>query len=637
MKTLARWRRIGLNGETLEARRLLTAAANGGEADVALGSGGAPCVAPLAALAAEVEPQYLVYQTPRLQPGNAPLVGTPAYTGTDQVDILWQTKTIGAGQMDSFEVSYRRGGTTDPWQPATTNSPLDVGQETRIVHSATILGLAWDTDYEYQVKHVRAGGVLATYHHRFHTRVAPGESTPFDFVAYGDSTNQGGGGYPLVQRRINQLDPDFALLLGDNAYGFGTHIEFDYRLVPELSPESTEWIAEHIDYLGIGNHDGGVLSVTRGQPSRDNYSTPHAVAGVNAYASPPAVEFAEFNYSFDYGNVHFLTMDMNAVELLNNAGAQRILDLFDYALADMTASQADWKVAYFHQPVVGTDKPHDDPSDYFFQEALTHLLAAGVDLVLVGDSHTYSWTHAMTGFQDYNQNGMIAANEVDFVTDTDRTYPKDAGLMQVVSGAGGSSLRSHAYLDPFFAAAYTGDDPDILPPHIYPMEYGFAHVQVTQDRLTVSYISAETGRIVGDTNGNWVADANEPFFGRFQIVDVAVARGDLNGDDTLSAADIDLLATALRAGDPDPRYDLNGDTVNDTADYEMLLDSIVGVPRGDANLDFAFTSSDLVSIFQSGKFETTQAAGWAEGDWTGDGLFTSTDLILVFQLGTYRT
>jgi hypothetical protein len=629
-----------LSGERCERRDLLTAELAAAAA-VEL-AGQAACFALPAPRAAEVEPQYVVYQTPRLQPGNAPLLGTPAYTGTDQVDILWQTKTVGTGQLDSFQVSYRRAGTTDPWQSATLNDPLDVGQETRVVHSATILGLAWDSDYEYRVTHLRAGEVLAAYQHSFHTRLAPGDSKPFDFVAYGDSTSGGQGGFPSVQTRINQIDPAFALLLGDNAYEYGLHRDFDHRLVPDLSPQSAEWIASHIDYLGIGNHDGGILSVPRGQPlevrgqsSRDNYSAPIAVAGVNAYAQPAPTEFAEFNYSFDYGNVHFLTLDMNPLEFSNNAGAQQVLDLLDYALADMSASPARWKIAYFHQPIVGTDKSHDDPGSYFFQEALTHLRAAGVDMVLVGDSHTYSWTHALTGFEDDNQNGTITADEVDFVPDTERTYPKDAGLIQVVSGAGGRSLRSHPYPDPFIASAYAGTSAG-HPPGTFPMEAGFAHVQVTQDRLTVSYISAATGLIVGDTNGNWVADADEPYFGRFQIVDAAVARGDLNSDDVLDAADIDLLAAALRAGDPAARYDMNGDAVNDAADFDMLIESILGAPRGDANLDGAFNSSDLVSIFQVGKYETGQAATWSEGDWNGDSQFSSTDLVLVFQWGTYR-
>ena len=81
---------------------------------------------------------------------------------------------------------------------------------------------------------------------------------------------------------------------------------------------------------------------------------------------------------------------------------------------------------------------------------------------------------------------------------------------------------------------------------------------------------------------------------------------------------------------------MNGDATNNMADYDLLIDSIIGVPRGDANLDGAFNSSDLVSIFQVGRYETAQPANWADGDWDGDGFFSSVDLVLVFQLGTYR-
>ena len=56
---------------------------------------------------------------------------------------------------------------------------------------------------------------------------------------------------------------------------------------------------------------------------------------------------------------------------------------------------------------------------------------------------------------------------------------------------------------------------------------------------------------------------------------------------------------------------------------------------GDANLDGLFNSTDLVQVFQAGKYETSQAADWNQGDWNGDGRFDSQDLIATFQRGTY--
>ena len=59
---------------------------------------------------------------------------------------------------------------------------------------------------------------------------------------------------------------------------------------------------------------------------------------------------------------------------------------------------------------------------------------------------------------------------------------------------------------------------------------------------------------------------------------------------------------------------------------------------GDANLDGRFNSSDLVKVFQAGKYEDSifQNASWEEGDWNGDGDFDSQDLVMAFQLGWYE-
>lgn len=57
---------------------------------------------------------------------------------------------------------------------------------------------------------------------------------------------------------------------------------------------------------------------------------------------------------------------------------------------------------------------------------------------------------------------------------------------------------------------------------------------------------------------------------------------------------------------------------------------------GDSNLDGVFNSTDLVLVFQAGKYETgIQDADWATGDWNEDGYFNSSDLVLAFQEGHY--
>lgn len=57
---------------------------------------------------------------------------------------------------------------------------------------------------------------------------------------------------------------------------------------------------------------------------------------------------------------------------------------------------------------------------------------------------------------------------------------------------------------------------------------------------------------------------------------------------------------------------------------------------GDANDDGLFDSSDLVVMFQFGKFESNNTATRIEGDWDGNQRFDTSDLVKVFQAGLYQ-
>lgn len=57
---------------------------------------------------------------------------------------------------------------------------------------------------------------------------------------------------------------------------------------------------------------------------------------------------------------------------------------------------------------------------------------------------------------------------------------------------------------------------------------------------------------------------------------------------------------------------------------------------GDANLDEHFNSADMVQVFAAGKYETGQAATWAQGDWNEDGVFNSSDLSYAYANNTYE-
>jgi hypothetical protein len=113
--------------------------------------------------------------------------------------------------------------------------------------------------------------------------------------------------------------------------------------------------------------------------------------------------------------------------------------------------------------------------------------------------------------------------------------------------------------------------------------------------------------------------------------------GDVDRDGILSAADIDALCAAVLSGSEDSRFDLTGDSQVDTSDHQRLVDGVLQVVVGDANLDGMFNSSDLVLIFQLGEYEDRSAgnSGWSDGDWNCDGEFSTSDLVVAFQRGGY--
>ncbi|MEB3200619.1 MAG: metallophosphoesterase [Synechococcaceae cyanobacterium] len=421
-------------------------------------------------------PQYSVWQTPRLQLGNAPLKGY-AGSGTDQVEVLWQTKPAGSGTQDRFTVDVRLAGTA-AWSPGGTIQQLAQPVDGRIVFSSRLGSLQYATDYEYRVQHWSGDVLLGEYSSPFRTRLAAGDATPFSFVAYGDSgdpstINQ----FRAVQNRINALDQTtpmaFAMLLGDNTYSTGTHAQLDSRFVPSLAPEATAWNARRIDYAAFGNHD---IMTDNGAPTEASFSSPIPVASVTSVASAPAGERPEHTYSFDHGDVHIATFDSNSYNDPVRLNAQ-----LTWLEADMQASNARWKIAVQHHPVAGSPDKPESPADNYYQQVVSRLRGANVDLLLAGHTHTYHQSFPLLG-----QSGGVAT----FVNDTDGVYDKGAGLVQVAIGTGGTALRSGLFSDkPYIRAGFsTSTTPAVMP--------GFGRIEVTPDSLVLSYIAADDGAVL---------------------------------------------------------------------------------------------------------------------------------------------
>jgi hypothetical protein len=115
-------------------------------------------------------------------------------------------------------------------------------------------------------------------------------------------------------------------------------------------------------------------------------------------------------------------------------------------------------------------------------------------------------------------------------------------------------------------------------------------------------------------------------------------RGDLNGDFSLTAADIDLLTAQIRVGSDDQTLDFDADGLVGVGDLETLVRDLMKTYFGDADLDGKFDTSDLVDVLSFGEYEdgNLNNSTWSTGDWNGDGEFSSSDLVVALADGGFE-
>ncbi|MGH9674153.1 MAG: metallophosphoesterase, partial [Bryobacteraceae bacterium] len=241
----------------------------------------------------------------------------------DRATITWTTLDPGAGSVefapdDSF--SFRSAAGVEEFSSARTGLGYAYHQ-----FRADLNGLRPDTEYRYRVAvdgAVLDGGPLL----RFRT---PG-SGPLKFVAVGDT-----GQNTAVQNEIALLmaeeNPALIVHTGDVVYPVGGWTEYqDFYFTPY------EDLARRAPfYLSLGNHD---VMTSSGDPYLSLHA--HPSDGV------PAADRGRY-YSFDWGNVHFLSLDSNAPVIPGEAAMARMLQWLDN---DLAASRQFWRIAYFHHP-----------------------------------------------------------------------------------------------------------------------------------------------------------------------------------------------------------------------------------------------------------------------------------------------
>jgi hypothetical protein len=189
--------------------------------------------------------------------------------------------------------------------------------------------------------------------------------------------------------------PNLVLQLGDNAYNSGTDAEFQagmFNIYPTMLRQTPFWSC-------LGNHETAqATAFVDTYPYFDIYTLPAAGE------SGGVASGTEHYYSFDYGNIHFISLDsMTADRSVDNPNTPNTNEdgpMAAWLRNDLASTTATWIICFFHHPPYTKGSHNSDTETELIQmrqNFLPILEAGGVDLVLTGHSHCYERSYLLDG------------------------------------------------------------------------------------------------------------------------------------------------------------------------------------------------------------------------------------------------
>ncbi len=253
-------------------------------------------------------------------------------------------------------------------------------------HRVTLTGMSPNTKYYYSfgTSSLTLGGGDPT--HFFVT--APAAAKPTRIWVLGDAGTAGEGQRLTRDAYYNFTGSRFTdlwLMLGDNAYDFGSDADYQrglFNVYPMTLRQSVLWPT-------LGNHDSaGLPNPVKPLPFHNIFVLPQN-GEVGGIASG-----TEDYYSFNYGNIHFVCLDS-----FTSARAPGS-PMLSWLQNDLANNTKDWVIAYWHHPPYSKGSHNSDTEDELVemrQYILPILENHGVDLVLCGHSHGYERSYLLDG------------------------------------------------------------------------------------------------------------------------------------------------------------------------------------------------------------------------------------------------
>lgn len=326
----------------------------------------------------------------------APVV---SYALTDENKVPAQLNVhVGEDAATSVNVTYTTRVETDKTTIAVTKT---AGGETKYfegtsyqgiggkyIHEIVVTGLEACTEYSYVV-----GDGFNECCGTFKTALEQGDETVFTFAYLADtqvSNADNAEALGATLAKVNEMNPDFVYLAGD--------------ITDRATNEAQwEWLFNNTGAFPTGGQDmfaNSLIAVTQG-----NHDNNEMYQHINA-----PEEAGKIVYSFDYGTMKFISLNLEAAKSDANARAQQEAYLRE-AVADAKAN-SQWTVVGFHKSLY-TGASHIVDSDItaarkFWAPIFAEL---GIDMVLQGHDHVYSrgfvTEEGTNANPDKDENGVI--------------------------------------------------------------------------------------------------------------------------------------------------------------------------------------------------------------------------------------
>jgi hypothetical protein len=269
-------------------------------------------------------------------------------------------------------------------------------------HVVKLTGLSPRTKYYYSIGAFQ-DTLQADTDNYFYTLPPVGEEGTYRIGVFGDcGTNN------LQQRDVRDQflkylgdrRLDAWILLGDNSYNNGTDAQYQ----PNFFNVYKDNLLKNVPlFPAPGNHDyGNIDYVARDVPKRF-----YEIAYYRNFTMPTEGESGgtpshnQAFYSFDIGNIHFLSLDSYGREVNGYNIADTLSEQVQWMKKDLENNKnKEWVVAYWHHPpyTMGT---HNSDKQQDLVKIRTNLIPIleryGVDLIVCGHSHLYERSSLMKG------------------------------------------------------------------------------------------------------------------------------------------------------------------------------------------------------------------------------------------------